>query len=101
MPADVAVDDPDGIDSTCHATPHGAEGPADVTCDGDAVSYVFRPAGHRVYLCRDHADDVTRFGDDAFADGHPTAVTCTRCLRYTPRHRVDADRICTDCQTTG
>jgi len=94
---DVAVDDPEGIDSVCHANPKDAEAAVDLMCGNDAVTFVFKPAGHRVYLCRDHAEDVNRFGDDAFADGHPSAVVCKRCLRFTPRDRVNIDKICEEC----
>lgn len=96
--ADVAVDDPDGIDSTCHAPPIDAEGPTDARCGDDAVTFVFRPAGHRVYLCRAHAELMNRFGDDMFADGHPTAVDCKRCHKPTPKSRINFDKICEECQ---
>jgi len=102
MPADtdVAVADPDGIDSNCHANPKDAEAAVDLMCGEDAVTFVFKPAGHRVYLCRDHAEDLNRFDDDDAFDGpNPTAVVCKRCLRFTPRHRVSVDRICDECQT--
>lgn len=95
---DVAVDDPDGIDSNCHANPIEAEAAVDHMCGEDAVTFVFKPAGHRVYLCRDHAEQVNRFGDDVFADGHPSTVVCKRCLRFTPKDRVNFDKICEECQ---
>ena len=97
--ADVAVDDPDGIDSNCSANPLDANGPATTRCGVDAVTYAFRPGGHRVYLCRDHAEAINRFDDDAFRDGHPTIEVCKRCHLPTPRDRVNQDTICEDCQT--
>lgn len=99
--ADVAVDDPDGIDSNCHANPLDADAATDVWCGEDAVTFVFKPAGHRVYLCREHAEQVNRFGDDAFADGPPTAVVCKRCNKFTPRDRVSVEKICDECQADG
>lgn len=97
--ADVAVDDPDGIDSNCHANPLDADGQTDVWCGEDAVAVVFKPAGHRVYLCREHAEQVNRFGDDAFAgDDPPTTVECKRCFKFTPKHRINHEGICEECQ---
>jgi len=97
---DVTVEaDPDDIDSKCSANPIDADGPTDVWCGQESVTYCFRPAGHRVYLCEDHAKQATRFGDDVFADGAPTLVSCMRCVRPTPRNRMNVDRICEECQT--
>ena len=98
MTSDVAVDDPDGIDSNCHGNPIEAEAAVDNWCGNDAVTFVFKPSGHRVYVCRDHAEQMNRFGDDAFDDGNPTAVVCKRCLQYTPRDRVNVEKICEECQ---
>lgn len=96
---DVAFDtDPDTIESNCYENPIEADAPVDNTCGNDAVTYIFRPAGHRSYICREHAEQATRFGDDVFEDGNPTLVTCKRCLRPTPRNRVTPDKICEGCE---
>lgn len=97
--ADVAIDDPDTIDSKCSQVPIDADGSTAARCGADAVTYVFRPAGHRAYLCRDHAELVNRFGDDAFADGHPTVYPCDRCNKPTPSTRLNFDGLCEDCQS--
>lgn len=94
----VVVTDPDGIDTKCSANPLDAEGPTDVWCGNDAVTFVFKPAGHRVYLCEEHAKHANRFGDDVFADGPPSLVICKRCLKFTPRDRINHERICEECQ---
>lgn len=96
---DVAVDDPDKIDSTCHANPLDADGATDVWCGENAVAVVSKPAGHRVYLCQEHAEQLQRFNDAVFdGDGIPTAVVCKRCNQFTPRNRVNFDKICENCQ---
>jgi hypothetical protein len=96
---DPAVDDPDRIDSNCSQVPIGVEGPTDARCDADAVTFVFRPSGHRVYLCQEHAELVNRFGDDAFADGKPTVYPCDRCNKPTLTKRMNADGLCEECQS--
>jgi hypothetical protein len=96
---DVEVEaDPADIDSNCSLNPIDADGPTNVWCGNDAVTYFFRPAGHRVYACRKHAQQATRFGDDVFGDGAPTLATCKRCAKPTPRRRVNIDGICEKCQ---
>lgn len=97
---DVEVEaDPEDIDSNCSANPIDADGKTNAPCGNPAVTYCFRPAGHRVYLCEAHGKQATRFGDDVFADGAPTLVPCKRCVRPTPRRRINVDGICEDCQT--
>lgn len=96
--ADVAVANPDGIDSNCEGYPLGADGPTDERCGDDAVTYVFKSSGHRVYLCREHGEQVNRFDDDAFAGGVPTVKACKRCLKFTTKHRLNHEAICDDCQ---
>lgn len=101
MPTEPSVEvdaDPDDIESNCSANPIDADGPTDVWCGADAVTICFRPSGHRVYLCRDHAKQANRFGDDVFSDGIPTLVTCKRCVRPTPRDRISIDTICEGCE---
>lgn len=95
---DPAVDDPGGLDSTCSQVPIGVEGPTDKRCGDAAVTYVFRPAGHRAYLCADHADLINRFDDDAFRNGHPTVFPCDRCNKPTPTKRIGPDGLCEECQ---
>jgi hypothetical protein len=91
--------DPDDIDSVCYENPILADAPVDNICGNEAVTYIFRPAGNRSYICRDHAEEATRFGDDVFdGDGKPTLVSCKRCLRPTPRNRVSVDKICEECE---
>jgi len=102
MPTDTDVTvqvNPDDIDSNCSANPIDADGPTDVPCGNDAVTMCFRPDGRRSYLCQDHAEQALRFDDDVFDDDAPTLVTCKRCVKPTPRHRIDVDGICEKCQT--
>jgi len=101
MPTDTDVTvqaNPDDIDSNCSANPIDADGPTDVWCGNDAVTMCFRPAGHRVYLCQEHAEQALRFGDDVFDGDAPTLVTCKRCVKPTPRNRINIDGICEDCE---
>lgn len=98
MTSGVAIDDPDKIESVCHGNPTDADVAVDDWCGDPAVTWAFRSGGTRVYLCRDHAVEMTRFGDDVFDDGHPQATVCKRCLRYTPPDRASAGDICDDCQ---
>lgn len=91
--------DTDAIDSTCGEPPVGADGPTDAVCGNEAVTFVFRTAGHRAYICQDHAEMLLRFGDDVFEDGQPTVIRCKRCLRPTAKRHANHDKICADCQT--
>lgn len=91
--------DPDDIESNCHASPIDADGPTDVWCGADAVTFGVRPSGHRVYLCDDHARQVARFDGGVFdEDARPAIVDCKRCHKPTPRNKVNHERICDDCQ---
>lgn len=108
MPTDTDVTTPpesnDSIESLCYGNPLDAEGATDDVCGNDAVVVVFKPAGHRTYLCHEHAAAIARFGDDVFAgvvDGDerpPTVDVCKRCNQFTPRHRLNADKICDECE---
>jgi hypothetical protein len=86
------------IDSKCHGNPIDADAAVDNWCGNDASTFVFKPAGHRVYVCLEHAEQVIRFGDEAFRGTHPTVVVCKRCQKYTPKDRVNFEKICEDCQ---
>lgn len=89
-----AIDD--DLDSNCYAPPTDAEGPTDTTCGQDAATFVHLPTGVRRYICKDHADQVDRFGD--VDDAHPTVVECKRCFKLTPQSNASHEQICEDCQ---
>lgn len=92
-----AIANPDRIDSTCDALPLGTDGPSDFRCGTDASTWVRRPAGHRVYICSDHADQVDRF-DDVDVGDHPTVFECQRCFKLTPAAVGSGDRVCPSCR---
>lgn len=87
------------IDSACSEPPTDADGATESVCSDEAVTFVFRTDGRPSYICQDHVDMLFRFGDDDLFDGgKPTAVRCKRCLKLTPKARVNFDKICDDCQ---
>ena len=92
----MAIDDPDGIDSTCDARPFGAEGTgSEERCQTDAKTWVTLLNGARLYLCPDHAEEVDRF--DGGTEDHPTVIECDECNKLTPRKFTQGDRTCENC----
>ena len=92
------LDHEDGIDSRCGLCQREQRiGPETM-----AVDWVTRTNGHRLYVCREHAEPLARFGT-ALEDlpATPEADVCTGCGQLTWSEDMGGMRLCSSCGTDG
>lgn len=103
---DVVLCDPSKIDSTCEATAFDADAPSTSKCGRDAVTWAFKRSGHRLYLCRDHAESFANQANqsgvdagDLWGDHAPKVDVCDGCGDLRRPAVLLPDGRCAECQT--